>query len=136
MRTRNSGHYCRVSFGTVLTLYMFFADMRGDVQDIFKMTPPTKQVMMFTATLQDDMRKTCKRFMNEVRPLRADQLQRAHAAMQDSTAAVALPPPELSLGRLCSFMGRQMGTRCSADLFQPTCSSVLVATSADDCYWR
>jgi ATP-dependent RNA helicase UAP56/SUB2 len=40
-------------------------DMRADVQEIFKLTPPTKQVMMFTATLSEDMRKTCKRFMNE-----------------------------------------------------------------------
>ncbi|CAG9464877.1 unnamed protein product [Pedinophyceae sp. YPF-701] len=38
-------------------------DMRGDIQQIFKMTPPEKQVMMFTATLPAEMRAICKRFM-------------------------------------------------------------------------
>jgi superfamily II DNA/RNA helicase len=39
-------------------------DMRSDVQGIFKMTPHTKQVMMFSATLAPDIRETCKRFMH------------------------------------------------------------------------
>jgi len=39
-------------------------DMRKDVQNIFRMTPHNKQVMMFSATLSDDIRPVCKRFMH------------------------------------------------------------------------
>jgi ATP-dependent RNA helicase UAP56/SUB2 len=39
-------------------------DMRRDVQRIFKNTPLNKQVMMFSATLPDDMRTVCKKFMH------------------------------------------------------------------------
>jgi ATP-dependent RNA helicase UAP56/SUB2 len=42
-------------------------DMRADVQDIFKMTPHDKQVMMFTATLSEQMKPICKKFMQNVR---------------------------------------------------------------------
>jgi ATP-dependent RNA helicase UAP56/SUB2 len=37
--------------------------MRRDIQDIFKMTPPNKQVQMFTATLSNDIKETCRKFM-------------------------------------------------------------------------
>jgi len=40
-------------------------DMRKDVQQIFMATPRKKQVMMFTATMTQDMRATCKKYMNE-----------------------------------------------------------------------
>jgi superfamily II DNA/RNA helicase len=40
-------------------------DMRGDVQDIFKMTPHDKQVMMFSATLSKEIRPVCKKFMSD-----------------------------------------------------------------------
>jgi len=39
-------------------------DMRKDVQAIFKLTPHTKQVMMFSATLAPEIRAVCKRFMH------------------------------------------------------------------------
>jgi len=39
-------------------------DMRKDVQKIFRMTPHDKQVMMFSATLSDDIRPVCKKFMH------------------------------------------------------------------------
>lgn len=39
-------------------------DMRRDVQKIFKMTPHDKQIMMFSATLSDDVRPICKKFMH------------------------------------------------------------------------
>jgi ATP-dependent RNA helicase UAP56/SUB2 len=39
-------------------------DMRADVQQIFKNTPHSKQVMMFSATLPDEIRTLCKRFMH------------------------------------------------------------------------
>ncbi|KAL3880682.1 hypothetical protein ACJMK2_032904 [Sinanodonta woodiana] len=38
-------------------------DMRKDVQDIFRMTPHEKQVMMFSATLSKDVRSICRKFM-------------------------------------------------------------------------
>ncbi|CCA73715.1 probable SUB2-mRNA export protein, member of the DEAD-box RNA helicase superfamily [Serendipita indica DSM 11827] len=44
-------------------------DMRRDVQEIFRITPHSKQVMMFSATLSKEIRVTCKKFMNNVRIL-------------------------------------------------------------------
>ncbi|ANB12499.1 ATP-dependent RNA helicase SUB2 [Sugiyamaella lignohabitans] len=38
-------------------------DMRRDVQEIFRSTPHQKQVMMFSATLSQEIRPICKRFM-------------------------------------------------------------------------
>ncbi|KAF3064186.1 ATP-dependent RNA helicase SUB2 [Daldinia childiae] len=38
-------------------------DMRRDVQDIFRATPQQKQVMMFSATLSDEVKPICKKFM-------------------------------------------------------------------------
>lgn len=38
--------------------------MRKDVQNIFIETPHQKQVMMFTATINDEMKVICKKFMN------------------------------------------------------------------------
>lgn len=49
--------------------YLFFdilADMRRDVQEIFKMTPHEKQVMMFSATLSKEIRPVCRKFMQDV----------------------------------------------------------------------
>jgi superfamily II DNA/RNA helicase len=40
--------------------------MRRDVQEIFKMTPHDKQVMMFSATLSKEIRPVCKKFMQDV----------------------------------------------------------------------
>jgi ATP-dependent RNA helicase UAP56/SUB2 len=37
--------------------------MRRDVQEIFRATPTEKQVMMFSATLSQDIRPICKKFM-------------------------------------------------------------------------
>jgi ATP-dependent RNA helicase UAP56/SUB2 len=40
--------------------------MRRDIQEIFRATPHHKQVMMFSATLNKDMRLVCKKFMQNV----------------------------------------------------------------------
>lgn len=37
-------------------------DMRRDVQNIFKMTPHEKQVMMYSATLSKEIRPVCRKF--------------------------------------------------------------------------
>lgn len=42
------------------------AVMRKDVQAIFIRSPCAKQVMMFSATLNKDLRTVCKRFMSDV----------------------------------------------------------------------
>ncbi|GJD07175.1 DEAD-box ATP-dependent RNA helicase 56 [Galdieria sulphuraria] len=39
-------------------------DMRRDVQEIFRMTPHNKQVMMFSATLSKEIRNVCKKFLS------------------------------------------------------------------------
>eukprot|EP00834_Sanchytrium_tribonematis_P005132 NODE_291_length_10603_cov_1.029703.p3 type:complete len:355 gc:universal NODE_291_length_10603_cov_1.029703:7734-8798(+) len=39
-------------------------NMRADVQTIFKSTPKSKQVMMFSATMDDAMKATCRLFMS------------------------------------------------------------------------
>ena len=49
-----------------MTFGLAHADMRQDVQEIFKATPHDKQVMMFSATLSDQVRPVCKRFMDNV----------------------------------------------------------------------
>ena len=48
-----------------MTLFIFFSDMRRDVQEIFRSTPHEKQVMMFSATLSKDIRPVCKKFMQD-----------------------------------------------------------------------
>ncbi|XP_063095273.1 spliceosome RNA helicase DDX39B isoform X1 [Cavia porcellus] len=40
-------------------------DMRRDVQEIFRMTPHEKQVMMFSATLGKEIRPVCRKFMQD-----------------------------------------------------------------------
>ena len=44
-----------------------FADMRGTVQRIFLKCPVKKQVMMFSATMSDEMRLVARKFMKNVR---------------------------------------------------------------------
>lgn len=44
-------------------------NMRRDVQIIFKATPHEKQVMMFSATLDKDVRAICRRFCQNVSDL-------------------------------------------------------------------
>ncbi|XP_071571755.1 ATP-dependent RNA helicase WM6-like [Temnothorax nylanderi] len=40
-------------------------DMRRNVQEIFRSTPHSKQVMMFSATLSKEIRPVCKKFMQD-----------------------------------------------------------------------
>jgi len=48
---------------------MLDSDMRPDVQKIFRLTPHDKQVMMFSATLSEEVRSICKRFMKNPREI-------------------------------------------------------------------
>lgn len=47
-------------------------DMRADIQEIFKLTPHDKQVMMFSATLSPEMRTVCKKFMSNPQEIYVD----------------------------------------------------------------
>ncbi|MEW5311374.1 MAG: hypothetical protein WDW38_003095 [Sanguina aurantia] len=47
-------------------------DMRADIQEIFKMTPHEKQVLMFSATLSADIRNICKKFMSNPQEVYVD----------------------------------------------------------------
>lgn len=49
------------------------ADMRGDVQKIFIQCPKKKQVMMFSATMTDEVRAICKKFMHDPHEIRVDE---------------------------------------------------------------
>lgn len=65
--------------------------MRADVQKIFKKTPANKQVMMFSATLPDETKDVCKKFMrkpveiivNEENKARLDKLQQFYVKLTE-----------------------------------------------------
>jgi len=67
-------------------------DMRADVQEIFKMTPHEKQVMMFSATLSKEIRPVCKKFMQDPMEVYVDDetkltlhgLRQHYVKLQDS----------------------------------------------------
>jgi len=48
-------------------------DMRKDVQQIFVETPKKKQVMMFSATMSQETRGLCKKFMQDPHEIRVDE---------------------------------------------------------------
>jgi ATP-dependent RNA helicase UAP56/SUB2 len=52
--------------------HLIEADMRRDVQEIFRATPTQKQVMMFSATLSQATRPVCKKFMQNPLELYVD----------------------------------------------------------------
>jgi ATP-dependent RNA helicase UAP56/SUB2 len=60
LNLKNVKHFCLDECDKMLESL----DMRRDVQKIFKMTPHDKQVMMFSATLSNDIRPVCKKFMH------------------------------------------------------------------------
>lgn len=67
-------------------------DMRRDVQEIFRKTPHEKQVMMFSATLSNEIRPVCKKFMhnpleiyiNDGSKLTLDGLQQYYVTLNES----------------------------------------------------
>lgn len=52
--------------------YSMLLDMRRDVQEIFRATPTQKQVMMFSATLSQEIRPICRKFMQNPSELFVD----------------------------------------------------------------
>uniref|UniRef100_A0A0E0FN03 RNA helicase n=1 Tax=Oryza nivara TaxID=4536 RepID=A0A0E0FN03_ORYNI len=63
-------------------------DMRRDVQEIFKMTPHDKQVMMFSATLSKEIRPVCKKFMQDVMLTRYKNFKEGHKRILVATDLV------------------------------------------------
>jgi len=67
-------------------------DMRKDVQEIFRLTPHEKQVMMFSATLSKEVRPVCKKFMQDPMEVYVDDdskltlhgLQQHYVKLKDS----------------------------------------------------
>jgi ATP-dependent RNA helicase UAP56/SUB2 len=60
--------------------------MRRDIQDVFRATPHHKQVMMFSATLSQEIRPICKKFMQNVPlPLDLDLLQPLEIYVDDES---------------------------------------------------
>lgn len=60
-------------------------DMRRDVQEIFRSTPHSKQVMMFSATLSKEIRPVCKKFMQDV-------ITQSSSSLQSTIASTSLVP--------------------------------------------
>ena len=59
------GKYWEARFNG-FNFFSSFLDMRQDVQEIFRATPHEKQVMMFSATLSEDVTKTFQKFMQDI----------------------------------------------------------------------
>uniref|UniRef100_A0AAZ3PU92 Uncharacterized protein n=1 Tax=Oncorhynchus tshawytscha TaxID=74940 RepID=A0AAZ3PU92_ONCTS len=80
----------------ICALQMFYfllnADMRRDVQDIFRLTPHEKQCMMFSATLSKEIRPVCRKFMQDPMEVYVDDetkltlhgLQQYYCKLKDS----------------------------------------------------
>ncbi|CAK6970613.1 DEAD (Asp-Glu-Ala-Asp) box polypeptide 39B [Scomber scombrus] len=65
-------------------------DMRRDVQEIFRMTPHEKQVMMFSATLSKEIRPVCRKFMQDV-----------NTSLHSHPPCLLLLPPHLHYSSPC-----------------------------------
>ena len=80
----------------------FIADMRKDVQEIFRSTPHEKQVMMFSATLSKEIRPVCKKFMQDVGTIQnlTAPLMRLSDPLRPKEANVA----KSFWGLLCKFV--------------------------------
>jgi len=48
-------------------------DMRRDIQEIFVQTPKKKQVLMFSATMNKEIREVCKKFMHDPLEIRVQE---------------------------------------------------------------
>lgn len=65
--------------------------MRKDVQEIFKSTPHEKQVMMFSATLSQEMRAVCKKFMQDPMEIYVDDSKLTLHGLQQVRAPCLCP---------------------------------------------
>ena len=58
--------YKNISFACFNIFNTSLSDMKRDMQEIFKMTPNDKPVMIFPETLSKEIRSVCKKFMQGV----------------------------------------------------------------------
>ncbi|KAG9299447.1 hypothetical protein G9A89_009400 [Geosiphon pyriformis] len=89
-------------------------DMRRDVQEIFRKTPHSKQVMMFSATLSKDIRPICKKFMQNPLEIYVDDeakltlhgLQQHYVNLQESAKNRKLNDllDSLEFNQVCIFV--------------------------------
>ncbi|XP_043939204.1 spliceosome RNA helicase DDX39B isoform X3 [Protopterus annectens] len=98
-------------------------DMRRDVQEIFRMTPHEKQVMMFSATLSKDIRPVCRKFMQDV-VIFVKSVQRcialAQLLVEQNFPAIAIHrgmPQEERLSRYQQFKDFQRRILVATNLF-------------------
>jgi ATP-dependent RNA helicase UAP56/SUB2 len=88
--------------------------MRRDVQEIFRQTPHDKQVMMFTATLNKEIRPICKKFMQNPLEIYVDDeakltlhgLQQHYVKLQESEKNKKLTDllDALEFNQVCIFV--------------------------------
>ncbi|XP_026886218.1 DEAD (Asp-Glu-Ala-Asp) box polypeptide 39B isoform X2 [Electrophorus electricus] len=98
-------------------------DMRRDVQEIFRMTPHEKQVMMFSATLSKEIRPVCRKFMQDV-VIFVKSVQRcialAQLLVEQNFPAIAIHramPQEERLARYQQFKDFQRRILVATNLF-------------------
>uniref|UniRef100_UPI00398E4D1C DEAD (Asp-Glu-Ala-Asp) box polypeptide 39B isoform X2 n=1 Tax=Pristiophorus japonicus TaxID=55135 RepID=UPI00398E4D1C len=98
-------------------------DMRRDVQEIFRMTPHEKQVMMFSATLSKEIRPVCRKFMQDV-VIFVKSVQRcialAQLLVEQNFPAIAIHrgmPQEERLSRYQQFKDFQRRILVATNLF-------------------
>lgn len=78
---------CFIKYSRVKLCEILVLDMRRDIQEIFRVTPHEKQVMMFSATLSKEVRPICKKFMQDV---------------------IIHPPRRIAVGAKCRSGGQRM----------------------------
>lgn len=71
MSTFNANHMLHVC-ADLFRICVCMADMRRDVQEIYRNTPTEKQVMMFSATLSKEIRPVCLKFMQDAMQVYVD----------------------------------------------------------------
>ena len=84
--------------------------MRRDVQEIFMATPRTKQVMMFSATMSEDMRAVARKFMNAPQEIYVDQ--QSKLTLQGLSQYYMEVPEKDKVHHLCEIMDEVEFTQC------------------------
>jgi len=114
-----------------LKLTELMLDMRRDIQDVFRATPHHKQVMMFSATLSQEIRPICKKFMQSVRPFSSrpntapGNLRRRRVKVDSPRIATILhPSPRSSKESQIKRLARCLGIQPSRHLCQERRSSL------------
>jgi len=79
-------------------------DMRKDVQEIFKKTPREKQVMFFSATLSQEIRAVCKKFMQDPMEIYVDNESKLTFTACSSTTSSWRRHRKIGSSMICSML--------------------------------